>query len=103
MAAIVFIVLLGAALFALGIIGLKTSNPWYPRPKVSEENRAAFEKLMSMAQIIGGIGMLTLGVFTFLSVVTAKPMFMTVGMYLTAGLLAAALCLFIYTMAKYHK
>lgn len=103
MAAIVFIVLLGAALIALGIIGLKTSTPWYPKPKVSEENRAVFEKLMSTAQIIGGIGMLTLGVCTFLAAATANQMYMTVGMYLTGGMLAAALCIYIYTMVKYHK
>lgn len=102
-AACLFLAVAGAALVVYGVISMKTSISWRHRPKVAEENRAVFGKLKGTAQIIGGSGIILFGVLSLLAVLTAKPIWMTIGMYLTTAMLAVAICIYFYTMMKYNK
>lgn len=84
----------------LGVNNIKNPISWYNRAKVAEENKTIFGKLMGTAQIICGIGILILCLFTFFAVLTTKPVFMTIGMYLTIAMLAVAICIYIFTLIK---
>lgn len=101
--AISFLAVLGAALVVLGVNSIKDPISWYNRAKVEEENKTIFGKLMGTAQVIGGIGILILCLFTFIAVLTTKQIFMTIGMYLTIATLAVAICIYIFTLIKYYK
>lgn len=103
MVAFIFLEVLGSALVVLGVNRIKNPISWYNREKVAEENKTIFGKLMGTAQIIGGIGILLLCFFSFFTILTTKPIFMTIGMYLTIAMLAVAICIYIFTLIKYYK
>lgn len=93
----------GTALVVQGVLSIKTSISWKNRPKVAEENKVVFGKLMGTARIIGGIGVLLFGVLSVIAKLTTKKVLMTIGMYLAIATLAVAMCIYIYTMTKYNK
>ena len=96
----------GAILVMLGINNIKgdiTSIHWYHRQRVTEENKAVFGKLMGTGTVFCGMGCVSFGLLSLLTELTTKPIFMTVGSYLTIASLAVGIGIFIYTTVKYNK
>lgn len=58
---------------------------------------------MGTGTISCGAGVILFGVLSILAEVTAQPVLMTVGSYLTAAGLAVGIGIFIYTTIKYNK
>lgn len=106
MAAFIICAALGVVFVILGISNMKgniSSIHWYHRQRVTEENKAAFGKLMGTGIIFCGAGVISFGVLSIAAELTAQPIFMTVGSYLTAVGLAVGIGIFVYTTMKYNK
>lgn len=96
----------GVALIILGINNRKgniNSIHSYHRQRVSEENKAAFGKLMGTGSIVCGTGIAVCGVLTLLAEVTGTPLLATIGSCLVfAGLFIGIGCM-TYATIKYNK
>lgn len=106
MAAFIILIAVGAVLVILGISNMKgniSSIHRYHRQNVTEENKAAFGKLMGIGTISCGAGAMLFGVLSILSELTAQSIFMTAGAYLTAVSLAVGIGILIYATIKYNK
>lgn len=75
---------------------------WLNKAEVAEENKTVFGKLIGTAKIIGGIGVLLFSVMAFIDISTTKPALFMIGLYLMIGMLAAALCIYVFAMIKYY-
>lgn len=106
MAAFLILIAVGVIFVILGISNMKGnihSIHWYHRQRVTEENKAVFGKWMGAGMMSCGAGIILFGVLSILAELTAQPLFITVGSYLTIVGLAVGIGIFIHTTIKYNK
>lgn len=99
-------VVIGALIALLGVSNMKgniSSVHWYHRKRVTEENRAAFGKMIGLGTIICGISLVIFGYMNFAAVKTQMDLFVIAGSVVVAVGVAAGLGLSLYAMFKYNK
>ncbi len=94
---------LGAIIVVFGVNNIIAPLVWFNKAEVAEENKTVFGKLIGTAKIIGGIGIFLFSVMAFIDILTTKPALFMIGLYLMIGMLAAALCIYVFAMIKYYK
>lgn len=106
MAAYLMSAAVGIILLLIGISNLKgniNSIHSYHRHRVSEEDKAAFGKLMGTGMIACSAGIISFGLLAFLSEMLDKEGLMTIGSYATAAGLAIGIAIMFYATIKYNK
>lgn len=96
----------GVVLVLIGVSNIKgniNSIHWYHRHRVTEENKAAFGKMMGIGTILCGAGIILFGVLSLLAELTGQEILVTVGSCLMMAGLAAGIGIFTYTTIKYNK
>ena len=99
-------VIVGIVLIALGISNRKgniSTLHSYHRHRVSEEDRLPFGKVMGLGTIICGVGVILMGIFTFLATWLQQSIYMTIGSILLAIGLVVGLGISFYGLFKYNK
>jgi phosphotransferase system glucose/maltose/N-acetylglucosamine-specific IIC component len=103
MFAFLLFAVLGAIIVVFGVNNIIAPLVWFNKAEVAEENKTVFGKLIGTAKIIGGIGILLFSVMAFIDISTTKPALFMIGLYLMIGMLAVALCIYVFAMIKYYK
>lgn len=99
-------VLLGILISVLGISNMKrniSSIHWYHRKRVTEENKAAFGKLMGLGTLVIGIAAIVYGVLAFAAEKLQTEVLLPVGGGLLLAAVVVGLGLNFYAMFKYNK
>lgn len=99
-------VLLGILISVLGISNMKgniSSIHWYHRRRVTEENKAAFGKLMGLGTLVIGVAAVVYGALAFAAEKAQSDVLLMVGAGLLLASIPVGLGLSFYAMFKYNK
>ena len=106
MESIIVPIALGILLIVLGVNNYKgniNSIHWYHRKRVSEENKAAFGKLMGIGTMAPGAGCVFFGLLAGLSELLDQPIFIIIGGVIVVVCMVVGLGISFYAMFKYNK
>ena len=99
-------IVVGVVLICLGIVATRGNVSMlhsYHRKRVSKEDMLPFGRLVGAGNILVGVGVILLGVFSMLAVSSGEGLYVTLA-YVIFGIFAAiGIGISLYAMMKYNK
>lgn len=99
-------VALGLLICVFAILNMRgniSSLHWYHRQRVSPEDVKPFGKRVGLGTLIIGIGLIAFGLFTLITHLTDKEVFILIGAGVLIPAIVVGLILTFHAMIKYNK
>lgn len=99
-------IILGVVFIVLGIINRKgniSTLHSYHRSRVTEEDVLPFGKMVGLGTIIIGVGLIVMGVLSYISRILQEDLYLFIGMAVMVVGIVAGLIISFYAMIKYNK